>query len=186
MFEIVVVVLEGGAGVVGRVDIDALHLTGVERQQCLERFEVVALDEHVAGARIASRKLRRFFEQPIGHAPGGADIVVAGEPVQNGHAGGRLSGKRQRNLAPPMESSADLPKHCYCIRRRRITLIRSGLVRAHPGTVCTPILASAVAFCRAFAGSHTPIAKKDLWPPPVARGFIPPHRWSRPEPAWCG
>jgi hypothetical protein len=39
------------------------------------------------------RKLRRFFEQPIGNALGSADVGIAGEPVQNGHAGGRLSGK---------------------------------------------------------------------------------------------
>ncbi len=47
-FETVVVMLEGRAGIIRRGDVDALHLTGVERQQHLQCFQVVALDEHVA------------------------------------------------------------------------------------------------------------------------------------------
>ena len=44
------------AGVVRRVDVDALHLTGVIRQQCLERDEVVALDDEVPLARLTATK----------------------------------------------------------------------------------------------------------------------------------
>ena len=39
MFEVVVVVFEGGAGVVGGIDVDALHLASVERQQRLQRLQ---------------------------------------------------------------------------------------------------------------------------------------------------
>ena len=39
MFEVVVVVFEGGAGVVGGIDVDALHFAGVERQQRLQRLQ---------------------------------------------------------------------------------------------------------------------------------------------------
>ena len=55
MLQIVVVVLEGRARVVGRIDIDALHPPGVERQQRLQRFQIVALDQHVAGVPVPGR-----------------------------------------------------------------------------------------------------------------------------------
>jgi hypothetical protein len=47
MFQVVVVMLKRALGVVGRVDEDALELPPVERQQGLERFEVVAVDQQV-------------------------------------------------------------------------------------------------------------------------------------------
>ncbi|MGO2147965.1 hypothetical protein [Halomonas sp. 72] len=46
--EAVVVVLESGAGVVWRIDIDALNLPSIVGQQCLKSVEVIALDEHVS------------------------------------------------------------------------------------------------------------------------------------------
>ncbi len=55
MLKVIVVVLKGRACIVGRVDIDALHTSGVIRQQGLEGLEVVTLDEEVIlrGFRIA-------------------------------------------------------------------------------------------------------------------------------------
>jgi hypothetical protein len=47
VFKIVVVMLEGALGVVRRIDVDAFHTTGVEREQCLEGFEIVALDRRL-------------------------------------------------------------------------------------------------------------------------------------------
>ena len=47
MFEVVVVVLERGTGIVRRIDVDAFDLSGVFRLKGLEREEVVAMDEHV-------------------------------------------------------------------------------------------------------------------------------------------
>jgi hypothetical protein len=47
MFEVVVVVLEGALGVVGRVNGDAPDAPGVVWQQGFEGVEVVALNEQV-------------------------------------------------------------------------------------------------------------------------------------------
>lgn len=109
VFQLVVVVLERALGVVGRVDEDALHLPAVERQQCLEGFEVVALNQQVVGdARSpwAGRRgggfdqlslngvwvrpsgggvKRHLLQQPVGHAGGGGEGGGAVEPVEGGH-----------------------------------------------------------------------------------------------------
>ena len=49
------------AGVVGRVDVDALDLAGVVRQQRLERVEVVAVDDEV----VVERGLLRLGGQAL-------------------------------------------------------------------------------------------------------------------------
>jgi hypothetical protein len=49
MFHIVIVMFKGGAGIIGRVYVDALHLSGIEGQQGFEGFKVVALDYNVSG-----------------------------------------------------------------------------------------------------------------------------------------
>jgi hypothetical protein len=41
--------LKGGAGIIGRIYVDALYLSGIEGQQGFEGFEVVALDYNVSG-----------------------------------------------------------------------------------------------------------------------------------------
>ncbi len=52
VLQIVVVVLKRRAGVVGRVDVDALHLPGILALQCLQRQEVVPVDEHIFRVRV--------------------------------------------------------------------------------------------------------------------------------------
>ena len=47
MLQIVVVVLECGPGVVWRVDINALHLSGIKRQQGLKCLQIVAVDKDI-------------------------------------------------------------------------------------------------------------------------------------------
>ena len=54
------------AGVVRRVDVDALHLPRVTRQQRLERLQVVALHDQIAAVRVAARQLRHRLQQAIG------------------------------------------------------------------------------------------------------------------------
>ena len=49
------------AGVVRRVDIDALHLAGVVGQQRFQRDEIVALDDQIAVARLTAREVRHVF-----------------------------------------------------------------------------------------------------------------------------
>ena len=85
MFQVVVVVLERGAGVVRRIDVDALHTAGVERQQCLQRLQVVPLDQHVAGLGRSDGQLASPLQQPIGRARGGTSILLSGQPVENRH-----------------------------------------------------------------------------------------------------
>jgi hypothetical protein len=55
VLEVIVVVLEGRPGFIGRVYVDALHASGVVGKQGFEGLEVVALDEEVVlcGFRIA-------------------------------------------------------------------------------------------------------------------------------------
>ena len=59
MFDAVVVVGEGGAGVVGRVDVDALHLAGELGFEGFEGEEVVAEDEAVVELVGGGHALRR-------------------------------------------------------------------------------------------------------------------------------
>jgi hypothetical protein len=55
------------AGVVGRIDVYALDLPCIVRQQSLESFEVVALDNQVAAARVSAPEFWHIFEQPEGY-----------------------------------------------------------------------------------------------------------------------
>ena len=50
-------------GVVRRVNVDALDLAGVVRQQRLERHQIVALHDEVAAAGVARGKIRHVLEQ---------------------------------------------------------------------------------------------------------------------------
>jgi hypothetical protein len=57
VLQVVVVVLEGRAGVVGRIDVDAFDLAGAVGQEGLERLQVVALDEQVVAGCISSSRI---------------------------------------------------------------------------------------------------------------------------------
>ena len=83
VLQIVVVMLEGALGVVRRIDEDALDPPRAERQQRLERLQIVALNEPVVGVRVAVDGLR--FQQSIGHAPRGTLGLGIAEPGQLGH-----------------------------------------------------------------------------------------------------
>ena len=66
VLQVVVVMLERAFGVVWRVNKDALHLPPVKRQQRLERFEVVPLNQQVVvagGGRLAMH--RYLLQQPV-------------------------------------------------------------------------------------------------------------------------
>ena len=75
MFEVVVVVFEGGAGVVGGIDVDALHLSRVERQDRPQRLQVVAVDEQVVARPIRQRPIlaqdlhRAVLRRPASSSP---------------------------------------------------------------------------------------------------------------------
>jgi hypothetical protein len=53
MFQVIIVVFKGGTGIVGRVYVNALYLSGVKREQRFECFKVVALHNEVASVSIA-------------------------------------------------------------------------------------------------------------------------------------
>lgn len=55
------------ACVVRRIDVDALHLPRVVRQQRFERDKVVALHDEIAVSRLAAGKLRHVFQQMKRH-----------------------------------------------------------------------------------------------------------------------
>ena len=73
------------AGVVGGIDIDALHLPAGARQQGLERVQVVALDDEVAAPRIARGKLGNRFEQAKWNVLVMFDDGGLADPVEGGH-----------------------------------------------------------------------------------------------------
>ena len=78
VFEIVVVVLECRTRVVGGVDVDALYPPGVERQECLQRLQIVALDQKVPGFPVSGRELGNFIQQPVRHTRRRPDILFPG------------------------------------------------------------------------------------------------------------
>src|SRR3546814_3320293 len=117
-------------GVVGRVDVDALHPAGVERQQGLQGLQVVALDEHVAGRGVAGREVRHFLQQAVGHALRGAKVVVSGQPVQGGHsdralkrtAGLRLGGgtaRRSEEHTSELQSLMRISYAGFCLKKKK-------------------------------------------------------------------
>ena len=61
-FEVVIIVLEGRAGVVGRVDKHTFHQPTVVGQQRFERGQGVAMDEQVLGIRVTVGYL--FYFEP--------------------------------------------------------------------------------------------------------------------------
>ena len=85
------------AGVVGRIDVDAVDFAFVARQECFERFEVVAVDDHVLGAVV------RFVltvlvegvlavEDAVWHVEVVGDDFVFAHPVQFRHWRSSLTG----------------------------------------------------------------------------------------------
>ncbi len=74
------------AGVVRRVNVDALHLPGVERQQRLQRYQVVTLHDEIAVARSAAGKLGHVLEQVEGHLPVMVHHRFLAYPVQRRHS----------------------------------------------------------------------------------------------------
>lgn len=66
--DVVVVAPTFVAGVVGRVDEDAVHPAGVHRQQRLQRVQVVAVDDEVAvQPRLADRFVGVRLQRPERH-----------------------------------------------------------------------------------------------------------------------
>jgi len=77
------------AGVVRRVDVDALHLAGVARQQGLERVQVVALHDQVAAVAavvVAAAELWHRLQQAERHVLVVLDDGFLADPVQCGHS----------------------------------------------------------------------------------------------------
>ena len=84
-FDVVVVNPAFVAGVVRRVNVDALHLPGVVRQQRLERDQIVALHNEIARARLAHGKLRHVAQQMERN---GVVMIHNGffsDPIEGGH-----------------------------------------------------------------------------------------------------
>ncbi len=61
--DVVVVCPAFVTGVVRRVDVDSLDLSGAVREQRLERDEVVALHDEITASGIATSQVRHVFEQ---------------------------------------------------------------------------------------------------------------------------
>jgi hypothetical protein len=83
MFQLVVVVLESRLGVVGRVDVDALHLPAIVGQQGFQGEQVVTLDQQVFRIPVAVGGLK--LQQVIGHGSGNLRCLCLVDPVEEGH-----------------------------------------------------------------------------------------------------
>ena len=77
MFQVVVVVLEGAAGVVGRVDENAFDAAAVAGQERLQRLQVVAVDQQVAASLAKHMALRVRAQHTGGYLGGGAEGVLS-------------------------------------------------------------------------------------------------------------
>ena len=109
MFEVVVVVFEGGAGVVGGIDVDALHLASVERQQRLQRLQVVAVDEQVVARPIRQRPiLAQDLHRAVLRRPAG--LLIA-HPLQHRHIVFSFKGDRDERAEKDCNISPTLCLH---------------------------------------------------------------------------
>ena len=89
------------AGVVRRIDVDAVNLALVLRQQRLERLEVVAVDDHVPAVRPAAVQhalLGNALKHAIGHVTMVVDHLVLAHPVQSRHVSSAYHPKARRSL----------------------------------------------------------------------------------------
>ena len=111
--------LKRAFGVVGRVNKNTLHLPPVKRQQCLERFEVVALDQQVASGLLRVAMGGDGVQQAVRHLGGGGEGGGAVKPVKGGH--GQAKGVRRRPSAK--ESGGDAV--------RQTVLCRLGFASTH-------------------------------------------------------
>jgi hypothetical protein len=73
------------AGIIGRVDIDALHLTAIIGEQRLERLQIIAFDQQIARVRIPRRKRAVAVQQPRRYFPVMIDDGGFADPVQRWH-----------------------------------------------------------------------------------------------------
>ena len=76
------------AGVVRRIDVDAVDLSLVFRKQRLQRFEVVAVDDHVSAVgamAVQHALLGDALEYAIRHVPMVVDDLFLAHPVQCRH-----------------------------------------------------------------------------------------------------
>jgi hypothetical protein len=90
VLEVVVVVSECAAGIVGRIDVDALDPTTVVGKKGLEGFEVVALDEEVVlgglgVAYYAAIYGRMGVEKTEGDEGCGSEGIFLAGPSQGRH-----------------------------------------------------------------------------------------------------
>ena len=109
MFEVVVVVFEGGAGVVGGIDVDALHLSRVERQDRPQRLQVVAVDEQVVARPIRQRPiLAQDLNRAVLRRPAG--LLIA-HPLQHRHIVFSFKGDRDERAEKDCNISPTLCLH---------------------------------------------------------------------------
>ena len=86
VLQIIVVMLKRRASVVGWVDVDALHLPGILALQCLQRQEVVPVDEHIFRVRVGGGVGQRgVFDQQAGLHQNGFILAVPGQFQLIGH-----------------------------------------------------------------------------------------------------
>ena len=85
MLQIVVIVLERAPGVIGRIDVDALHLPAIKREKRFEGNEVVAMDNQVLSGCFGIAVDGFALEKVKGDFGGCATSVFIVHPVQNRH-----------------------------------------------------------------------------------------------------
>ena len=108
MFEIVVVVLECGLGVVRRVDEDALHLSRVVGQQCFQCFQVVALYQHVRRILVAVGKALHGLQKAIRRLGRRLQVFASIVPFQPRHPRLPCAVQGQRTCGWPEKSRGTL------------------------------------------------------------------------------
>jgi hypothetical protein len=68
--------LPGSVRIVGRIDENTFHPTGINRQETFEGIQVITLDQEVFGAGVTVIEGRDRYQRAVGHGAGRLDGII--------------------------------------------------------------------------------------------------------------
>lgn len=82
----IIIIMAGHCCIIRQVYIDTLHLSGIEGQQGVEGFKVIAIDYDVSGVRGAVIICFFFCHQAVFGVGRGFEVLFPSEPTANRHS----------------------------------------------------------------------------------------------------
>jgi hypothetical protein len=86
MLQIIIIMFKRTPCIVRRVDVYALHLPRIQRQQRLKPIQVIPLDKHIIARFIAIGEFRHLIEHPVRRGSSGFEGFGFIQPVKKGHS----------------------------------------------------------------------------------------------------